>query len=144
MFSLYLLALIVISFLGQYLIPGYTNALIFSPGLALSEPWRFLTSIFLHGGVMHLFFNGYALFMFGNILESKVTKKDFLTIFFVGGLVGSFLYYLTIVLGIIPPIPALGASGAIYAVMGAVAALLPDLRIYMWFFPMRMREAVIF
>lgn len=146
MIVFYLLGLIVLSFIAQFTIPGYTNALIFDPPLAISEPWRFVTSIFLHsqGDLLHIFFNGYALFLFGTILQSKITKNDFLKIFFLGGIVGSAIYYLTILIGLTLPHPALGASGAIYAVMGAVAVVLPNMRIYMWFFPMRMREAVIF
>ena len=144
MITLYLLAMILVSFIAQSLIPGYTQALIFSPPLALAEPWRFVTSIFLHQGSLHIFFNGYALFLFGTILQSKVSKKDFLTIFFIGGIVGSVIYYLTILAGITPPLPALGASGAVYAILGAVAVILPELQIYMWFFPMKMKQAVIF
>ena len=143
MLSLYLLAVMVISFILQQVIPGYTEALYFDPSKALSEPWLFVTSIFLHGGLMHLFFNGYALFLFGSILERKVSRKDFMIIFFAGGIIGSLVYYLTIVTGIAPDIPALGASGAIFAILGAVAVLLPNLRIFFFFFPMRMREAAI-
>lgn len=143
--STYLLVAIGISFILQLAVPGFTEAFVFSPLHALSEPWRFLSSMFLHSTerLDHIFFNAYALFMFGSILESRISQKDFLTIFFVGGLIGGALYYLTYVIGIIPPIPALGASGAIYAVLGAVAVLLPNLRIFMWFFPMRMQHAAI-
>ncbi len=146
MIAFYLLAAIVLSYIAQLAIPGYTNILIFDPLSALTEPWRFVTSIFLHSttDMLHIFFNGYALFLFGTILESKITKKDFLTIFFIGGIVGSILYYLTIVVEFASPIPALGASGAIYAVLGATAVMLPEMRIYMWFFPMKMKYAVIF
>ncbi|MDO8554052.1 MAG: rhomboid family intramembrane serine protease [Candidatus Micrarchaeota archaeon] len=146
MIAFYLLVVIVLSYIAQLAFPWYTNLLIFAPQLALSEPWRFVTSIFLHStkDILHIFFNCYALFLFGTILESKVTKKDFLTIFFMGGIIGSILYYLTIMIGIIPPIPALGASGAIYAVLGATAVMLPEMRIYMWFFPVKMKYAVIF
>jgi len=143
MLSIYLLAVMVLSFILQQIIPGYTESLYFDPSTALSEPWTFVTSIFLHGGLMHLFFNGYALFLFGSILERKVSKRDFLIIFFVGGIIGSIVYYLTIVAGIAPNVPALGASGAIFAILGAVAVLLPNLRIFFFFFPMRMREAAI-
>jgi membrane associated rhomboid family serine protease len=146
--SLYLLAIMGILFFLQ-LFTGIDNGIItslfiFAPSVALTEPWRFVTSIFLHGSIMHLFFNAYALFLFGTILERQVSKGDYLLIFFGAGFAGSLLYYMTYVLGIIPPIPALGASGAIYGILGAVAVLLPDMRIYMWFFPMRMREAAMF
>lgn len=141
--SLYLLLTIGVIFVLQMMSGGVTELFVFAPTLALTEPWRFLTSIFLHGSMMHLFFNAYALFLFGSILERQIRSKDYLIIFFASGLLGSFLYYSTYLLGIIPPIPALGASGAIYGILGAVAVLLPNMRIFVWFIPMRMREAAI-
>ncbi len=141
--STYLLAVIGIAFLFQLMSPGITEYFVFAPLLALTEPWRFLTSIFLHGGLAHLFFNAYALFLFGSVLERKVSQKDYMVIFFGAGLLGGFLYYATYLLGIIPPIPALGASGAIYGILGAVAVLFPEMRIFFWFIPMKMRHAAL-
>ena len=141
--SLYLLAIIGICFILQSVIPSFTNSFIFDPLKAFSEPWRFVSSMFLHGSFIHLFFNAYALFMFGTILENKVSVKKYLIIFFGAGIVGGFLYYLTYIFGIIPAVPALGASGAIYGVLGAVAMILPELPIFVWFIPMRMKHAAI-
>ncbi|MBD3210298.1 rhomboid family intramembrane serine protease [Candidatus Micrarchaeota archaeon] len=138
-----LLMIIGAIFIFQMVSDGITEALIFVPSLAFQEPWRFVTSMFLHGGLMHLFFNAYALFLFGSILERKVSRQEYLLIYFGAGLVGGVAYYLTYVLGIIPSIPALGASGAIYGLLGAVAVLLPNLRIFVWFIPMTMRQAAI-
>jgi len=144
----YLLIAIGLAFLAQ-MFTGLDNGIVtslflFVPSLAFSEPWRFLTSMFLHGGIMHIFFNAYALILFGSILERRVSRKEFLAIYFIGGLAGGLAYLSTYYLGIIPNIPALGASGAIYAVLGAVAVLMPDMRIFVWFIPMSMRQAAIF
>lgn len=151
--STYLLAIIGIAFIFQMVSVDFENAFIFVPVIALQEPWRLVTSIFLHGGAMHLFFNAYALFLFGSILEHKVTKKEYLMIFFGAGLLGSILYYvmsLTEFAAMCPspsgglwPCPALGASGAIYGLLGAVAIMLPELRIFVFFMPMKMRYAAI-
>jgi len=145
--STYLLLAIGLIFIVQLSTGGFdgpfTRALDFDPLLAFSQPWRFVTCIFLHGGLLHLVFNAYALLMFGTVLESRVSSRDYLIIFFGAGIIGSLLYFLTYAFGIIPPIPALGASGAIYGILGAVAMVLPDLRIFFWFIPMRMREAAI-
>ena len=143
--SLYLLAIIGIVYLIQLTVPGFTEQFIFDPLKAFSEPWRFVTSMFLHSpeSFLHILFNAYALFMFGTILENKVSVKNYLIIFFGAGIVGGFLYYLTYVFGIIPAVPALGASGAIYGVLGAVAMILPELPIFVWFIPMRMKHAAI-
>ena len=147
-----LLAIIGVVFILQLFIPAFTDAFIFNPYLAFSEPWRFVTSIFLHDpdSMMHIFFNAYAIFAFGTMLENRISARDYLVIFFGAGLIGGFLYLLTTV-SPWPPLctdgtavflcSALGASGAIYGILGAVAVLLPDMRIFFMFFPLRMREA---
>lgn len=123
--------------------PFFTEMFYFDPSLALSEPWRFLTSIFLHGGFSHLFFNMFALFLFGMILERNVGRKEFLKIFIAGGIIGSIIYYITVITGIASPTPALGASGGVYAILGALAILTPNLTIFLFFIPMKMRQAAI-
>jgi len=145
--SQYLLGAIALIFIAQ-LVTGLddgpiTKGFDFQPLLAFSEPWRFITSMFLHGGFTHILFNALALFMFGMILDRKVSSRDFLIIYFGAGIIGGLLYYATYLLGIIPPIPALGASGAIYGILGAVAILMPDLQIFFYFIPMKIRYAVI-
>lgn len=151
--STYLLAIIGIAFIFQMISADFENAFLFVPMIALQEPWRFVTSMFLHGGAMHLFFNAYALFLFGSILERKVTSKEYLIIFFGAGLLGGVLYYLmslTDFASMCPspfggtwPCPALGASGAIYGLLGAVAIMLPNMRIFVFFMPMKMKYAAI-
>ena len=153
--STYLLIIIGIVFIFQLMSPDVTAAFLFIPVIALSEPWRFVTSMFLHstGGFVHIFFNAYALFLFGSILERKISQKDYLIIFFGAGLMGGILYYLMALTPFAPlcmapgggtwPCPALGASGAIYGLLGAVAVLMPEMRIFVMFFPMKMRYAAI-
>ena len=134
---------IIVSFLLQVAVPGYTEAFIFKPELLLSEPWRIVTSMFLHGGLSHIFLNLFALIMFGPIVEARMGREEFLKVYFLSGIGGSLLYWATIALGIIPPFPALGASGAIYGIMAAAAVFYPNLVVYVWFVPMRMREALV-
>ncbi len=133
-----------IVFVLQLAIPPLTGAFVFDPALALSQPWRFVTSMFLHADMTHIFFNGFALLMFGPLLERKVSGRDFLIIYFGAGLLGGLLYYATYLAGMIPSIPALGASGAIYGILGACALLFPEVRIFfMGIIPMSMRTAAI-
>ncbi len=99
----------------------------FTPVQAFSQPWTFITSIFLHADFEHLFFNMFALFIFGLYLESRVTEKQFLIIFFASGILGNFAYWLTAPLS---TVPAIGASGAIYGIMGMLAILYPGLVVY--------------
>ncbi len=138
-----LLAIIGVAFLLQMAVPGFTDVFIFAPLLAFQEPWRFITSMFLHGSIMHLFFNGFALLLFGNVVERKIGSKQFLILYFVSGLIGGLAYYSTYLFGIIPPIPALGASGAIFGLLGAAAIMFPDMRIYVYFIPMKMKYAAV-
>ncbi len=140
-----LLFAIIVVFILQAAIPGFTEAFVFAPLLAFSEPWRFITSMFLHGSLEHILLNALGLFMFGMVLENSVSEKEYLIIFFVGGLVGSLAFYLTCLLGILPmSTTALGASGAIFGIMGAVAVLQPNLKIFfMGFIPLPMKYAAV-
>ena len=142
MIQFYLIFGMFIIFFLQMIIPFFTETFYFDPSVAIIEPWRFITSIFLHGSFSHLFFNMFAFLMFGSVLERKVGKTEFLKIFLTGGIIGSVLYYLTIVIGIAPSIPALGASGGVYAILGALAILTPELTILLFFIPVKMRQAV--
>ena len=94
--------------------------------------WQVFTYMFLHGDFWHLFFNMLALFWFGTAVERKIGSKDFLIFYLVcgtlSGIAMSILYYF---LGMYSYV--LGASGALYAVMLAFAALYPDSNIYMYF-----------
>jgi rhomboid protease GluP len=79
--------------------------------------WQLFTSIFLHSGLTHLLFNAYALFVLGRDVEAFYGHKWFLAIYLLSGLGGSVAWY---VLG--DPIPSVGASGAIFGLIGAEAA----------------------
>ncbi len=105
----------------------------FIPEYAFSQPWRFVTSIFLHANFAHLFYNMLALFFFGLYLEGLVNRKTYLTIFFISGIFGNLLFLLTT---FNPSIPAVGASGAIYGIIGALAALRPYAVVFVYFTPM--------
>lgn len=93
--------------------------------------WIFFTSIFLHGSVSHLILNSIALFFFGHALEKEISKKKFLAIFFLGGIVGNFAnlffspYKLTV-----------GASGGIFSIMGAAMLIKPfEFMVYPYLIP---------
>jgi len=108
---------------------GTPLILTFVPALAFRMPWMFLTSIFLHGGIQHIMFNMVALFFFGTYLERMIGAKTFLALYFVSGIVGNVGYMFT---APNPLVPALGASGAVYGVMGTLAALRPLLMIFIY------------
>lgn len=139
---LYILAIIGTAFVLQLLIPGFTQLFILDPAHP-EQIWRIATSIFLHANFEHLFFNALSLFFFAPVLERMLGRTEFYKIFFIGGIIGSLLYLALVMFGVSPPIPALGASGAIYAVLGAVAFFNPEGVIYVYFFPMKMKHAII-
>lgn len=144
MYALYLLGAIVAVFFFQIAFPHIAPLFWLNPETVLSAPWTLLTSMFLHGGMVHLFFNGFALYMFGPYLERIIGSTRFLLIYFGAGLAGSLAYAASFYLGILPQsIPALGASGAIFGILGAVAVLRPNLMILMWFVPMPMKYAAL-
>jgi len=105
----------------------------FIPEHALSQPWRFVTSIFLHANFAHLFYNMLALFFFGLYLERLVKQKTYFMIFIISGILGNLLFMFVT---FDPSIPAVGASGAIYGIIGALAALRPFAIVYVYFTPM--------
>ncbi|MBN2250784.1 MAG: rhomboid family intramembrane serine protease [Candidatus Altiarchaeota archaeon] len=109
-----------------------------SPAEFMKQPWTLLTSMFLHAGIYHLMFNMIALFFFGLYLERLVGENEFLKIYFFGGLFAGIAYLFTSLAFNMPPpdIAAVGASGAIFAVMGVLVVLRPKLLIFVYFVPM--------
>lgn len=79
------------------------------------QPWRLLTSAFLHGGLMHLVFNMYALKIIGSEVEYVYGKAKYLIIYLFSALGGSVFSYVFNVRGI-----SVGASGAIFGLFGAM------------------------
>jgi membrane associated rhomboid family serine protease len=119
--------------------------LAFTPAAALSMPWTFITSVFMHGGIAHLFFNMFALFMFGPLLEQKIGSKRFLGLYLATGVIGNLGYLAYAYTMGNPLIPGVGASGAIYGLLGALAVLEPNLTIiaYPFFIPLPLWMAAI-
>lgn len=89
----------------------------FGPYIAEGEYWRLFTATFLHSGIMHLGFNGLSLFIFGQMVERWYGHARFSLVYVLSGLAGSVSSYLfnSITIGA-------GASGAIFGVIGALAA----------------------
>ncbi len=140
--TLLLVAANVIVFFLQLSFPQYFDQFAFTPALALEQPWTFITSMFMHGDFTHLFFNMFVLLMFGIALEGRVGVTRFLFIYFLAGIIGSLGYMVTATDSFRP---AVGASGAIYGVLGTLAILMPATMIWVGgFFPMPMAVAVLF
>ncbi len=105
------------------------QALSFSQGTVL-EIWRWITSLFLHASASHIFFNMLGLYFFGRILEDEVNPQWFLGVYFVSGLLGNFVFMLT------SAAPVVGASGAMFGIMGAAMLLNPLRKVYLYVLPL--------
>lgn len=124
----------------------------------LFRPWQFITHMFMHGGFGHLFFNMFALWMFGSILENVWGQKRFLIFYFVCGLGAALSHMIALYfenqqliaefnslpleqrlvyrnsLELILDQPTVGASGAVFGCLAAFGYLFPNTYLYLYFF----------
>jgi membrane associated rhomboid family serine protease len=92
--------------------------------------WQPITYLFIHGNIMHLLFNLFAMWMFGMPVEAQWGRWDFLKYYFICGLGAAGL---SVALAPHSPIPVIGASGPIYGLLVAYAMLFPDAVVYLYF-----------
>ncbi|GAA0469122.1 rhomboid family intramembrane serine protease [Streptomyces olivaceiscleroticus] len=102
--------------IGRAFDPGVLHVV----GVAQGEWYRLLTAMFLHQQPMHIVFNMMSLWWLGPPLEAALGRVRFLALYFLAGLGGSALSYLLAAQNQ----PSLGASGAIFGLLGATAVLL--------------------
>jgi membrane associated rhomboid family serine protease len=102
--------------------------------------WQPLTYMFLHANFQHIFFNMFALWMFGAEIENYWGTKQFTIYYFICG-IGAAGINLLATMG--DPYPTLGASGAIYGVLLAFGMMFPDRYIFLYFlFPIKAKYFV--
>ena len=103
--------------------------------------WQAVTYMFLHGGLFHILFNMFALWMFGSDIERKWGEKEFLKYYFLTGIGAGILTYLSSPRSTIPTV---GASGAIFGLLVAYALMFPNRIILVSFiFPMKAKHFVL-
>lgn len=122
--------------------PQIAGILAFAPSLILKAPWTLITYQFVHANFGHIFFNMWALYMFGPPVESRLGRRNFIQLYLFSGIVGGLL---TLVLD---PFAArvflVGASGAVFGVALAFARYWPETRILLFFvLPISARGMVI-
>ena len=118
----------VASFITQYLALS-------KEGLTSGYAWQLFTYQFLHAGWMHLIFNSWAIFIFGNELEMLLGGRRFLTLMFSSGIVGGVFQVLAAVA--YPPWfggPVVGASAGAFGLVAAFAMLFPERELTMLVF----------
>jgi membrane associated rhomboid family serine protease len=123
--TMWIIGVCIVSYVLQLAIPGWTQRWWFAPIQGASEPWRMVTATFLHSptSIFHIVFNMVALWSVGPFLESTLGRGRYITLYLVsavGGSVGA------VVLAPLGPgtdwwvTPAVGASGAVFGLFGAV------------------------
>ncbi|MCZ6653198.1 MAG: rhomboid family intramembrane serine protease [Planctomycetota bacterium] len=121
---------------------GLFESLIMDAELVLrGQIWRILTPCFLHWDMNHLLFNMIGLYCFGAALEHNWGRRRFLAVYLIGGVLANVIYVLLYMLGWSAAAGlAAGASGCIYAILGACALLMPHIRVLVFFvLPMNIR-----
>ena len=123
---------------AKTLIDPYTGQRMVLPGLGVTPIPVFLTlftSMFLHGGILHLAGNMLFLFIFGDNVEDAMGHARYLVFYLLCGMLAGLSHVVaTLLLGQNLLIPSLGASGAISAVLAAYMRLFPGKKVYLWVF----------
>lgn len=104
----------------------------------IRKPWTLLTYCFTHYGFFHLLFNMLSLFWFGTLVQEFIGSRKLLNIYLIGGIISGLIYIAVYnLLALAPQLnnispTILGASAAVYAVMFAAVALLPEYEFYLF------------
>lgn len=137
-----LLVINILVFMAQALLPVGPRIQEFG-ALWLGFPWfhtyQYFTYMFLHANLEHLFFNMFALWMFGRTLEWELGSKRFLTYYVACGIGAAFVQYLVaVVLGELP-LQLIGASGAVMGLLLAFGVMHPNATIVLLIPPIPMK-----
>lgn len=118
-------------FIVTMILPELVYLLGLQPAGFLSRPWTIVTSMFMHGGFWHIFANMLTLYFFGSYLSRLVGWGKFLMVYLAGGILGNVLFVL-----LAPPLSvAVGASGAVFALAGALVMMRPKLPVMIFPIP---------
>ena len=128
-------------FLLQRLAPGEWIAwsAISVEGMLSGMLWQPFTYMWLHGGLMHVFFNMFALWMFGPQLEMAWGSRRFLRFYLICGVGAGFVILVWNSITVAPEVLTLGASGAIFGVLTGFSLLWPDRTVFIYPFPVPIR-----
>ncbi|WP_081603663.1 rhomboid family intramembrane serine protease [Natronorubrum tibetense] len=132
-----LLALMWITFLAQLITQAVAGPRVAQDLFVLSSwnieyVWTWVTSVFAHGGFMHIVFNSIVIFFFGPLVERYVGSLKLAILFVVSGALAG-LGQIGISMAQGDPSSVLGASGAALAILGVITILNPNLRVYLFF-----------
>ena len=112
-------------FILQLMGTGLTLFALWPLQSGLFRPWQLLTYGFMHGSWLHIFFNMFAVFMFGSEVERLFGAKRYL-IYYLTCVVGAALMHMIVVsVAGLPPAPVVGASGAVFGLLLAFGMAFP-------------------
>lgn len=98
--------------------------------------WTFVTSIFMHGSFFHLFVNMMSLYFVGRLLERILGTKRYFSFYIIAGIFSGLLFVASAYIFPADMMSyAVGASGALFGLIGLLIILTPDLPVYMMFIP---------
>jgi membrane associated rhomboid family serine protease len=117
-------------YIATLILPELVLFLGLRPIALLERPWT-MTNLFVHSGLWHILANMLTLYFFGSYLSRIIGDRRFLIIYFVGGILGNIFY---LILGN-PFAIAIGASGAVFALGGALAVMRPRIRVIVFPIP---------
>lgn len=133
---------------GSFWEMGRYGLALFFPTSDFFYPIQLVTHMFMHGDLFHLFFNMFAIYMFGSAMESLWGPKKFLLYYFFTGFGAMLLYLLVQYVGVvmtgaelssIENTPMLGASGAVFGLLAAYGMKFPDNVIQLIFPPIALK-----
>jgi membrane associated rhomboid family serine protease len=126
---------IIVFILSQIFPDFFYGNFVLSRDSVLFQPWTLLTSMFMHASFLHLYGNMFALAVFGSLFEKQAGSRNFLIVFFVGGIMAGLA-------GLAFYESLLGASGAIMAVLGCFAIFRPRSVVFVLGVPMPVLAAL--
>ncbi len=129
-----LIAINLLLFVATSINPHLIDLFGLHPAGFLGKPWTIVTNLFIHAPfpqIGHILANMITLYFFGSYLSRLIGVRNFLIVYFCGGILGNIFYILILP----PPLPAIGASGAIFALGGVLTAMRPRLRVFIFPIP---------
>ena len=135
-YALKLTFLILAIFALQNIFPDSLEQFALVSSKIFSQPWSLVTYIFIHGSASHIFSNLFSLILFGLVLEKIIGSKNFLIVFFSAGVtsgMASMFFYNSVI----------GASGAIFGILGVLAVTRPKMVVPAFGIPIPMIAAVV-
>lgn len=104
--------------------------------LAGKYVWTFITSMFMHGGFFHLFANMLSLFFVGGLIEKLLGKRRYFWFYMISGVFSGLVFVLSgFLFNLDLNTYAVGASGALFGLVGLLVLLTPNLPVYVMFIP---------